>query len=231
MAAPKPWKASVAMSRKPSTSARGRSVTPRASRLRVELVAEGRAPWLEQQLVVAQLVQGDLALAGERMIRWDDEQPVLVEERFSRDLAVRDRQVDNGEVEAVGEQLGHERGRGGVDHYDAHLGVALSQLFEHQRHEPAAGRADAAEPDVAGHLVAQGGHVGLDRFDLVGDVPHPAQHRLALLGERPAASIDEGHPQLSLEPGDVGGDVRLDRVQLAGGGRERAGIGDAQPER
>ena len=56
----------------------------------------------------------------------------------------------------------------------------------------------------------------------------PADHGLALLGELAGAAVDQDHAELLLEPGHVGGHVRLDGVELAGRGREAAGVGHGQ---
>ena len=72
------------------------------------------------------------------------------------------------------------------------FGCARGDRLEHEGHEPARRRADAAEAHGAGDLVAQRGHVGVERVELGLDVPGPADHGLALLGEGAAGPVDEG---------------------------------------
>ena len=85
-----------------------------------------------------------------------------------------------------------------------------------------------ADPGRAVHLVPQGGHVGAERVELGPDAARPVDHDLAFLGDRAGGPVDEGHAELPLEPRDVGGDVRLHRVERAGPGGEAAVVGHGQ---
>ena len=83
-----------------------------------------------------------------------------------------------------------------------------------------------AEARLAGDLVAARRHVGGDVVELVQDPPGPLDDERALVGEPAALAVDERDAELALEAGDVAGDVRLHGVQGAGGGGERAVVGD-----
>jgi len=50
-------------------------------------------------------------------------------------------------------------------------------------------------------------------------------HHLAFLGDRAGSPVDERDTQLPFEPCNVGGDVRLHRVQRTSPGREAAVVG------
>ena len=90
------------------------------------------------------------------------------------------------------------------------------------------GGADHAEADGADDLLAQGGDVGHHGLELVHDPAGPLDDDLALLGEAARGPVDQLHVELALEPGHVGRDVGLDGADGGGGGREAAGVGDAQ---
>ena len=81
------------------------------------------------------------------------------------------------------------------------------------------------EADGAGDVVGGRRDVGDQRVELELDAAGPRDHQLARLGEVAVAAVDEGDLQLLLQAGDVGGDVRLHRVEGPGGGREAAVIG------
>ena len=80
---------------------------------------------------------------------------------------------------------------------------------------------------VPDHLLAQGGHVGDHRFELVHDPPRPLDHHLALLGQPTRRPVDQLHVELTLEPGHVGRDVGLHRADGGRRGGEASGVRDA----
>jgi hypothetical protein len=86
-----------------------------ARRLVVELVAEGGALRLEQQRVVGQVGQRHAGVRCQRVVVGGEDDALLVEQRLGRQLASRQRQVDDGQVEALRDDLRDERGGGGVD--------------------------------------------------------------------------------------------------------------------
>ena len=132
---------------------------------------------------------------------------------------------EHGQVEAPRRQLGLEARGGAVGHHQVEPGVALGQLGQEHGHEPAGRGADHADPDVAGHRLAQGPDVGDQGVELAHDPVGPGHHDLAVGGEPARRAVDQGGPQLPLEPGHVGRDVGLDRAQMVGRGRERAVLG------
>ena len=71
----------------------------------------------------ARSASDDRARRGERVAVGRDEDPVLVEEGLGEHLGVGDGEVDDGEVELVREEPGHQRGGRGVDHDHVHLRV------------------------------------------------------------------------------------------------------------
>ena len=75
---------------------------------------------------------------------------------------------------------------------------------------------------------AQRGDVGHHGLELVHDPAGPLDDDLALLGQAARGPVDQLHVELALQPGHVGRDVGLHRADGGGGGREAAGVGDAQ---
>ena len=195
--------------------------------LAVELVAERGAARLEQELVAREVGERDRAPASARgcpvgamRIRSSSKRGSVTH------LRVGDGEVDDGEVELVREEAGHQRGRRRVDHDHVDLRVLARDGLEHEWDQPARRRADASQAHRAGDLVAERGHVRDDRVELRMDVPSAADDGLALLGEDAAAPIDEGDAQLPLEASHVGGHVRLHGVHRSGRRREAARFGD-----
>ncbi len=105
-----------------------------------------------------------------------------------------------------------------------------SYLGDDRRHEPTADRADDAECRVARLEALEHRYVLVQRFDLAADGARPVEDAHAELGWRGAAPAahEQLHAELALELTDVLGDVRLDRVQAVGGGRETAFLGDRE---
>ena len=159
------------------------------------------------------------------MVVGRDQDAILGEERLGGHLRVGHREVHHGQVELVGEEARDERGGRGVDHDHVHLRVLRRDRLEHEGHQPPRRGADAPEPHRAGDLVAEGGHVGVERIELRLDPPGAAHHRLPLLGEEPAGAVEERHAELPLEPRQVRRDVRLHGVERPGGSRDAAAFG------
>ena len=211
----------------PSISAWASRVTPMRAHGVVELVAEGRALRFEQQGVLGELRPArPVASAasgwsgGARMMR-----------SSSNRGSVASSPPPSGRLTRRGR--GSRRRAGGPATWwwrrrrrRGRAGGASAIALEQAGDEPAADRADAPEPDGAGHLVEHRVDVGPQRLELVLDATGPGHHDVALVGQRAGRAVDQGGSQLRLEPGDVGGHVRLHGVQPAGGGRERSGLGD-----
>ena len=121
---------------------------------------------------------------------------------------------------APGVELELQGRGGGVVDDDPHQRVALDHRLDEGGHEPPGRRADQTDPAGAGDLVAHGGHVGGEGVELGLDAAGPLDDHRPLLGDLPGGPVDEGHAELLLQPGDVGGDVGLHGVQGAGGGGE-----------
>ena len=79
---------------------------------------------------------------------------------------------------------------------------------------------------VPDDLAVHRGDVGDEGVELGLHPAGPADDGLALVGEPAGGAVDQGDAELPLEPGDVGGDVRLHGVQGPGRGREAAVLGD-----
>ena len=105
--------------------------------------------------------------------------------------------------------------------------MAHPQEVEELGDQPAPGRADHAQPDRPDHLLAQRGHVGHHRLELVHHPARPLDDHLALLGQATRRPVDQLHVQLALQPGHVGRDVRLHRADGGRRGGEAAGVRDA----
>ncbi len=130
--------------------------------------------------------------------------------------------------------LGH-RQEGEVEHVVAqHLGQLLAGLLAHgqldarvalmehgqgQRHVDGTHRVHRPDHHMAGSHPGERLHLGRGRLDLGQDAAGPGDQRPAGLGDRdlPRGALDEGQPDLPLEPPDLLGERRLGDV-LAGRG-------------
>ena len=157
---PKPAKASVASNRIPSTSACGTRTTPARAASTSRSSRNAVPARFEQQRVLGHLGDRHRSRLVERMAFGHDEHELLVEQRLRVDVGRGERQVDDRQVEAAVEQLGEERGGGGVDHDHLDARVGGGDRREEQRHEPATGGADHAQAHVAGDVVRGRGDVG-----------------------------------------------------------------------
>ena len=75
-------------------------------------------------------------------------------------------------------------------------------------------------------LPSTGRDVGGDVLHLAEDPPGPIDDPDAVLGQRALGAVDEGRAELTLEAGDVAGDVGLHREQRPRRRRERPVVGD-----
>ena len=162
----------------------------------------------------------------ERMALADEEQEVLGEQRFDGELRLVHRQVHDRRVVLAEQQRRDQRRRAALGDDDAHLGMAGRHLGEQAGEEPARRRPEHAEADVADDVAVTLGHLGGDVVELAQDPPRPLDDPGAVVGEPAVGAVDELGAELLLQAGDVAGDVRLHREQGAGGGRERAVVGD-----
>ena len=162
------------------------------------------------------------------MILGHHEHEVLVEEVGHDHLVAAQRERDHGQVELARAELELELGAPALGHVEVDVGVALAQDVEELGDQPAAGGADHAQADRAHDLLAQRGDVGHHVGELVHDPAGPADDDLTLFGEAAGGPVDQLHIELALEPGDMGRYVGLHRADGGGGGRETAGVGDAQ---
>ena len=176
--------------------------------------------------MLGQLRDGDPAAPGQRVPTGGHHDALLVEQRLGLEVGVVDGEVDHTEVELAAGHLGDERGGGGVDHHQVHLGVRLRDGGQEERHHPPSRGADDPEADAAGDLVGGRGHVGGEGLELGVHAPGAGHHELAGGGEPARGTVDEAHPELGLEAGDVRRHVGLDGVQRPGGGREAPVVGD-----
>ena len=94
--------------------------------------------------------------------------------------------------------------------------MAAGHRLDERGHQPAGGGADDADAAHAGDLVAHRGDVGGEGVELGLDAAGPLDHDRALLGHLARGPVDEGDPELLLQPGDVGRDVGLHGVQGSG---------------
>ncbi len=173
-----------------------------------------------------QLVQPDEVELGQGVAGGGDHDEVLLEERFHDDVVVVDGEVDHGQVEGAGQQLGEQRGGVALQDADAHLGVAPGHGGQEGGEQPASGGAEDSQADVAGDLVAHRGDVGHEGVELALDPAGPGDHGQAFLGEPARRAIHQDGAQLPLQAGDVGGHVRLHGVEPGGRGREGAHLVD-----
>ena len=162
------------------------------------------------------------------VVLWEDDHQVLVEELRSHDLVPAQGEGDHGNVElARGELLLQLHARA-LGHVQVDVGVAHPEEVEELGHQPSPRRADHAEADRPDHLLAQHGHVGDHRLELVHHPARPLDDDIALFGQTPRRPIDEQHVELTLQPGHVGRHVGLHRADGGRHGGEAPGVRDAQ---
>jgi hypothetical protein len=137
------------MSRTPSISACAWRRTPAARQLVFDLVAKGGAARGEQQGVVGQLGERDVGALREGMPSGSDADQVLGEQRISGDFGIVDGQVHDRELEQSRHELREQRGGTRLHDRRSHPRVVDAERLEQAGHEPARGRADDAQPDVA----------------------------------------------------------------------------------
>lgn len=169
--------------------------------------------------------RNDLAV-GEGMAVGGEEQQVLGEQGLDDQLGVVDGKVHDGGVELPGEHVGNQRRRGSLLHDCSHVRIALAEVAEEHRHEPARGGADDTDAGLAGHFGVAARDVGSDVIEFVQDASCALDDPGPVLGQSTLGPIDECDAEFLLQPGDVARHVRLHGVQRSGRSRERAVIGD-----
>ena len=127
-------------------------------------------------------------------------------------------QVDDRRVDGAAHELRFEGARGAVPDHQPDGGMVDGEAFEKQRCQPPRRGADHAQVDGSGELAAHRDHVGHHGVDLRRNPSGPLDYSRALLGEGPGLTVDELHPQLTLQASHVGGDVGLHGVEGNGGG-------------
>ena len=160
------------------------------------------------------------------MTLWHDQHEVLFEKLLDHEVAGAEREVEQGQIELPGCQLGLEAGRGPLDRHQPELRVAVSDCIHEPGDEPRSGGGDHAHPYGAADLVLAGGHIGDQSIELGQDAAGSGQYHHALLGQAAVAPVDHGSAQLTLEASHMGRDVRLHRAEVLGGSREGAVVAD-----
>jgi hypothetical protein len=162
------------------------------------------------------------------MITRHDQHEVLVEEVGSDDLVAGEGEGDDGQVQLAGAELDLELHAGSLRHIEVDVRVTGPQQVEKLRHQPAAGGADHAQAYRADHFLAQGHHIGHHVGELAHHPAGPLDHDVALLGQVARGPVDQLDLQLTLEAGDMGRDVGLNRPDRRRGRREAPGVGNTQ---
>ena len=173
-----------------------------------------------------ELRQRDLVATTERVIRADQQEQVLGEQRLDRELGLVDGQVDDRGVVLTGKQRRDEDGRAALGDDRSDLGIAGRGLGEQPREQPPGGGAENPEANVADDVSVVLGHVGGDVVELPQHSTGPLDHPHAVVGQPAVRPVDERGAELLLQVRDVARDVRLHRVQRASRRRERAVVGD-----
>ena len=157
--------------------------------------------------MLGQLLDADGALARQRMTFGDDDNALLVEEGFGVQAGLHDGRVHDGHVQVAVHHPRYQGGRGGVDQDGMQGRVAIRQPPQERCGHPAAGRSDAADPDLAGHLVAHRDDVVPDGLELGPDPAGPFQDGLSLGRGLHCVPVDQHGPELLFELGHVRRDV------------------------
>ena len=176
--------------------------------------------------MLAEVGHRDGLAVVQRMAGGGDQEAVLVEQRGRAEFGCVERSVHHRHVELAADELEGQRARGRIEEYDVHLGILRLEGVEEGRDEPARRRTDDAGADGAGHDVAHRRNVRRQRRELVVDPAGALDDDSTLLGELGGRSVHEDHPELVLETGDVGADVRLHGVQRLRRCREAAVLAD-----
>lgn len=134
----------------------------------------------------------------------------------------------DGDVEgALGDLLlqdaGYALGQGDVE--PRVEGAEVGEGVEERRPGQAG---DGADPGLPAQQPTVLVGCGADVVEGVEHATHPGQQGLAGCGGGHAAgaALEQGEPELALEPGDLGADTGLADVQHLRGGGERAVVGD-----
>ena len=205
----------------------GRRATRAGTTAAVDLRPQGRTRSRQQKFHVGQSGEGETRFLRPRMITRHDQHEVLVEEVGSDDLVAGQGEGDDGQVQLAGAELDLELHAGALRHIEVDVRVTGPQQVEELRHQPAAGGADHAQAHRADHFLAQGHHVGHHVGELAHDPAGPFDHDVALLGQVARGPVDQLDLQLTLEAGDMGRDVGLNRPDRRRGRREAPGVGNA----
>ena len=206
----------------------GRRATRAGHRGAVDLGAQCRARRRQQELQLGESLEVHRGLLGERVAGGQDEHQVLVEELCGHDLVAAEGERHDRKVQLARCQLLLELDARAFGDVEMDVGVADPQEVEELGDEPPTRRADHAEAYRPDHLFAQRGHVGHHRLELVHHPPRPLDHDVSLLGQPARGTVDQLDVELALEAGHVGRDVGLHGPDGRRGGREAAGVGDAQ---
>ena len=152
---------------------------------------------------------------------------IFVEQGRHDQLLTAYGQADHGQVELTSDHLRLEGGVRSVGHVQADVRVLLAQPGEQLGNEPPARGADHAGAHRARDLLTQRDDVRRHGVELGHHPAGPGYHHLALFGQAPGRPVDQHDVELTLEAGDVGGDVGLDRADGVRRGRKAPALGNA----
>ena len=191
------------------------------------LVAQAM-PFLQQhQGDVVQVVDGQRALRGQRMLARYGEQERLVEQGFHMQLVIVDGQGQQRGVQPALAQALQQRVGLLLDQQHLQPRELLAQTGQHVRQEVGTEGREHAQPERAGirilaaagdlrHLVQIRQHLPCTLDDVA---PHRGQHDLA------RRTFEQRHAQLLLQLADLGGEGRLADEAGGGGAAEVAVLG------
>ena len=131
----------------------GTELDPGGPDRRVDLGPEGGPGGREEELEPSEVAEGDTGHAHQGVVvDGDDEDELLLEEGFERQVPTGDGKGEDGHVEAAGGQLGLQaRGRP-VGHHQMEQGMFQGEVGQEHRGDPAGGGADHADADRPPHL-------------------------------------------------------------------------------
>ena len=196
-------------------------VSPCAAKAEVDDAAKPAARPREDQRLTGEILERARAPAHQAMVHRHDHRHTLAEERVDLEIdGTGRRRSEDAEVVVTAEDAAHDLGGGALLEGEAHRRVALEEPRETLR--------QPARPDRVEERDAHAAALGCDGALRLGDgVPEIVEEPLGTsdqtpprLGQAdvPADPLEERHPDLLLEAGDLardGGLVSLERFRGA----------------
>ena len=170
--------------------------------------------------LVSEVAQGARALRAEPVAGRDHHRHPLAEERPDLQLpAAGGRRADDAEIQAALEDSPDDLARGALAEGEAHPGVGLEEASQPVRQPVRPDRVQEADPDLAALRRRGAGRLGHRVAKLLEQALGPGEETGAGGRQADAAPdpVEERHPHLGLQPGDLAGDRRLVDLEGLGG--------------